>query len=97
MAGYKSRFKAQIICMIEKGYNNKQIVNRLGCNAKYPVVIRGQLKKMDPKEKRLLVAQAKREVEGVKQPENRSPGEIPETGFNTPTKMAKGRFYRSGY
>lgn len=99
MGSYKSKFKMQIICMIEDGYTNKQICDRLGCNQKYPVVLRKSLKVMDPGEKQQLVKRARKEVNGEDPDgwDGDEPDKQEETntvGFNTPYKHARGRFLR---
>lgn len=91
---YKTRnhYQEQIIRMIAEGYSNREIWEKVGCNQKYPTVIRRQLNDMDVDERDRLFA----EVLG-KQEEKKVESAPVKKGISTPYKMAKGRPYISRY
>lgn len=91
---YKSKFKYPALLLIEQGYSNKEITVRLGCNSKYPAVMRSKLRKMSEKEQRALFEEARQnrldENKRTKEQEG-------EAGMSTPTKIARGKAFISRY
>lgn len=94
MASYKTKFnfRSKIIEMIEEGKSNKEISDLIGCNPKYPCVVRKELKNMTDEEREALVKEIMEQEDKQKHEE---PPEQP--NFRTPYTAAKGRFIRSGY
>lgn len=92
---YKSKYKLEVLRLMDAGYTDKQIVERTGCNIKYPSVMRCRLSKMTHSERQALMDEAKE----VKKPEAVEAKQAvkKQSFFNTPYKAAKTRSLISRY
>lgn len=55
----KYNYRPQIIKLISEGKTNKEIWMAVGCNPKYPTVVRRSLNEMDPEERDRLIAECR--------------------------------------
>lgn len=88
----KFNFRPQIIKLIAEGYTNKQIWENVGCNPKYPGVIRRELNELPDDERLALFAKALGKDPEPKQEETKK-----DSIFRTPYKQAKGKYIPSHY
>ena len=86
-------FKRQIIAMIAVGKTNNEIWKAVGCNQKYPGIVRKELREMSEEERRAAI----REATGKDPEPEPAQEEQKDSGFRTPYKHAKDRYIRSGY
>ncbi len=84
----RNNYRREIIKLIAAGYRNIEIYRRVGCNPKYPGMVRAELRNMEPEECEKLIA----EVTG--KPAQDKQEQAPDVGFQTPYKIARGRYVR---
>lgn len=82
------------VYLIMQGRTNSEIIERLGCNEKYPIILSKHLRGLPEEELDALLEEA-RAYHDAKKKEQPEPAAAP--GFRTPYTAARNHYVRSGY